>query len=108
MRATRETTDMTLTCAGCQNNPRVSDALDFLASRAQRATYGALAERANGRAPVSVMSDHAKDDRHAWIVNGDTGLPTGFSQKPPNLIVNKKIIRSPAELEAFLASGLAR
>lgn len=93
---------MTLNCTGCQNNPRVSDALDCLSSHGQRATYGALTERANGRAPVSVMSDHAKDERHAWVVNGDTGLPTGFSQTPAHLTASKSIIRTPAELEIFL------
>ena len=79
--------------------------LDTLARERQRATYSAVAG-AIDTAPRSLMSGRPRDARHSWVVSMSSGLPTGYRQDQvdPELTSRAEILRSPAELLAWLAT----
>ena len=83
--------------------------LDALEHARQRATYGAVASLL-GRTPRTLMRGRTRDRHHSWIVNRNSGKPTGYADEElhPELESNKQIIDTPIELEGWLASAMTR
>lgn len=81
-------------------DPKLADIIRFLNQEKVRATYGAVAG-VLGVVPRSMGARLGPHNREAsWIVNGDTGLPTGYAvdDTHPELLLSKEIIRTPGEL----------
>lgn len=77
--------------------------LDQLHEHRQRATYGAVGAVVD-RPPRYLMGGRPRDQRHSWIVNQDTGLPTGYGPDDmhPQLQSNPDVIKTGADLDAWL------
>jgi hypothetical protein len=80
--------------------------LDALDAARQRATYGAVA-KVVGRTPRTLMRGRARDRRHSWVVNRNSGKPTGYADDDlhPELETNAHLIDTPVELIDWLASA---
>ena len=52
--------------------------LDALDTAHQRATYGAVAAVV-GVSPRALMAGRERNQRHSWVVNLRTGLPTDYA-----------------------------
>lgn len=78
--------------------------LDLLNLHRQRATYGAVAKLVN-RPPTFLMSGRTRDQRHSWVVNHRSGLPTGYEpeQIHPQLQENAQVLQTGDDLASFLA-----
>ncbi len=79
--------------------------LDELGAARQRATYGAVAAVV-GAAPRTLMSGRERDQRHSWVVNLKSGLPTEYAAEliHPELTSSATIIRARDELVGWLAA----
>ena len=79
--------------------------LDLLNLHRQRATYGAVAKIVN-RPPTFLMSGRTRDQRHSWVVNHRTGLPTGYEpdQIHPQLGETAEVIQTGDDLSRWLAA----
>jgi hypothetical protein len=79
--------------------------IDLLDQHAQRATYGAVA-RLVGHSPRSLLKGRDRGRKYSWIVNRETGLPTGYSpeQIDPRLPESGPVIANDADLQAWLAA----
>lgn len=79
--------------------------LDQLDTARQRATYGAVAAVV-GVSPRALMSGRERNQRHSWVVNLKSGLPTDYPVELTHaeLTSNAAIIKSKDELAAWLAS----
>ena len=79
--------------------------IDLLDQHGQRATYGAVA-RLVGHSPRSLLKGRDRGKRHSWIVNRETGLPSGYGedQIDPRLPASGPVLANHAELQAWLAS----
>ena len=79
--------------------------VDLLDQHGQRATYGAVA-RLVGHSPRSLLKGRERERRFSWIVNRDTGLPTGYAgeQIDPRLATSGPPIATDTELQAWLAT----
>ena len=79
--------------------------VDLLDQHAQRATYGAVA-RLVGHSPRSLLKGRDRGRKYSWIVNRETGLPTGYTpdQIDPRLPDSGPVIAKDTELQAWLAS----
>ena len=77
--------------------------VDLLDTHAQRATYGAVASLV-GSSPRSLLKGRDRGRRFSWIVNRDTGLPTGYQtdQIDPRLPESGPVLESAAELRAWI------
>ena len=77
--------------------------VDLLDSHGQRATYGAVASLV-GASPRSLLKGRERGRRYSWIVNRDTGLPTGYQpdQLDPRLQDSGPVLVTVAELSAWL------
>jgi hypothetical protein len=84
----------------------LSDIVERLSSGQQRATYGAVAEFL-GLVPRSLLQGRKRDWRHSWIVNQESGLPSGYHQMQmhPALKQNPRILATAAELRDWLDAG---
>jgi hypothetical protein len=71
----------------------------------QRATYGAVAGLLK-RGPRNLMTGRTRSQRDSWIVSSGDGMPTGYppEQVHPEIKSRETILRSAAELEAWLAN----
>ena len=81
--------------------------IDLLHQHGQRATYGAVA-RLVGHSPRSLLKGRDRAQRCSWIVNRETGLPTGYPDDliDPRLRDSGPVIATDAELSRWLeASG---
>lgn len=78
--------------------------LDALDRHHQRASYGAVAG-VLGTAARSVLQGRPKNKRHSWVVNQDTGRPTGYHDFliHPALEERVEVLSSPEELARWLA-----
>jgi len=78
---------------------------DLLDQHGQRATYGAVAKLV-GHSPRSLLKGRDRGRRFSWIVNRDTGLPTGYQedQIDPRLRESGPALGNEAELRAWLDS----
>ena len=83
----------------------LDEIVDQLDQRGQRATYGAVA-RLLGHSPRSLLKGRERGRRFSWIVNRETGLPTGYNddQIDPRVKESGAIISDYAELDRWLAS----
>lgn len=82
----------------------LDEVLDALDRYHQRATYGAVG-RFIGRPASFIMQGCPRNRRHSWVVNQETGLPTGYlpEETHPALTSQARIIRTAAELRTWLA-----
>ncbi|MEP6832468.1 MAG: hypothetical protein ABJB74_03700 [Gemmatimonas sp.] len=78
--------------------------LDELDSAHQRATYGAVAAVV-GVSPRALMSGRERNQRHSWVVNLKSGLPTDYAEElmHPELTSNDTIIKTKEDLTSWLA-----
>jgi alkylated DNA nucleotide flippase Atl1 len=83
----------------------LDEIVDLLDQHGQRATYGAVA-KVVGHAPRSLLKGRDRGRRYSWIVNRDTGLPTGYQedQIDPRLRESGRVLNSDVELRAWLES----
>jgi hypothetical protein len=81
----------------------LEDIVDLLDHHGRRATYGAVASVV-GSSPRSLLKGRDRGRRFSWIVNRDTGLPTGYAddQIDPRLKESGPVIASDAELRSWL------
>jgi len=79
--------------------------LDALDTARQRATYGAVAA-VLGVSPRALMSGRERNQRHSWVVNVRTGVPTDYASEltHPELASNPAIISTGEELARWLAA----
>ena len=77
--------------------------LAALEDASQRATYGAVAS-VLGKTPRTLMKGRTRDAHHSWVVNRNTGKPTGYEAEllHPALEQNPHIIDAREELESWL------
>jgi hypothetical protein len=81
--------------------------LDLLSQWHQRATYGAVGGVL--RVPARfVMQGRPHDPRHSWVVNQETGEPTGYipTQCDPQLYARNTILTTEAALLAWLNNAV--
>ena len=83
----------------------LDEIVDQLDQHGQRATYGAVAHLL-GHSPRSLLKGRDRGRRFSWIVNRETGLPTGYldDQIDPRVKDSGAIISDHAELDRWLAS----
>jgi hypothetical protein len=82
---------------------KLDEIVDLLNHHRQRATYGAVAAIVD-RPPAFLMGGRPRDYRHSWIVNQETGLPTGYGEADmhPELLSNSNVIKTSLQLENWL------
>lgn len=81
----------------------LDEIVEQLDQHGQRATYGAVA-RLVGASPRSLLRGRERGRRFSWIVNQETGLPTGYAddQIDPRVPESGPVIGDFAELEQWL------
>lgn len=81
----------------------IDNILDLLSQFHQRATYGAVGGVISIPAAF-VMQGRPRDHRHSWVVNQETGDPTGYTQAQcdPQLHARDAILTTNAALLAWL------
>ena len=77
--------------------------VDLLDQHGQRATYGAVAKLV-GHSPRSLLKGRDRGRRYSWIVNRETGRPTGYpdDQIDPRLPESGPVIGTDRELQQWL------
>lgn len=86
------------------HKPTMDQILDELNNARQRATYGAVAAIV-GASPRKLMVGRERNERHSFIVNFRTGLPTDYAEElmHPELKANAEVIKTGDDLTAWLA-----
>ena len=81
----------------------LEEIVELLDRNAQRATYGAVA-RLTGNAPRSLLKGRDRGRNYSWIVNRQTGKPTGYKadQVDPRLADSQAVIDDADELQRWL------
>jgi hypothetical protein len=81
----------------------LDEIVDVLDRHGKRATYGAVAALL-GHSPRSLLKGRERGRRFSWIVNRETGLPTGYpaDQIDPRLQDSGAVIVSDGELREWL------
>ena len=81
----------------------LDEIVDLLDQHGQRATYGAVAAVV-GHSPRSLLKGRERGRRFSWIVNRETGLPSGYAedQIDPRLPASGPVLANHAELQAAL------
>jgi hypothetical protein len=84
----------------------LDDIVDQLDQHGQRATYGAGAHLL-GHSPRSLLKGRERERRFSWIVNHNTGRPTGYAdaQIDPRLPASGAVIADSSELQRWLSSS---
>lgn len=79
--------------------------LDALNDGHQRATYGAVAAILNV-SPRALMSGRDRNQRHSFIVNIRSGMPTEYTDESmhPDLTANELILKTKDELMIWLSA----
>ena len=75
----RESKEDDLT-AQYEANMSLEEIVDLLDRHGRRATYGAVAA-VLGHSPRSLLRGRERGRRFSWIVNRETGMPTGYSEE---------------------------
>jgi hypothetical protein len=85
----------------------LDEIVDVLDRHGKRATYGAVAALL-GHSPRSLLKGRERGRRFSWIVNRETGLPTGYpaDQIDPRLQDSGPVIVSDGELREWLKNPL--
>jgi hypothetical protein len=88
----------------------LAEILRFLNDTRIRATDGAVAGAIGIPAQLISTALGARRSEASWVVNGDTGLPTGYEQVEwhPDLLAASDVIRTVQELTLRLALWRAR
>lgn len=83
----------------------LDEIINLLDHHGQRATYGAVAQLL-GESPRSLLKGREREPRASWIVNRQTGLPTGYQndQLDPRLTDSAPVLESADELRTWLTS----
>jgi hypothetical protein len=81
----------------------LEEIVDLLDQHGRRATYGAVAAIV-GQSPRSLLKGRERGRRFSWIVNRETGLPTGYAddQLDPRLEASGPVISTDRELRTWL------
>ncbi len=81
----------------------LTDILVALDAARQRATYGAVA-RHLGVPAMFLMRNRPRDPLHSWVVNAQTGLPTGYPDDAVHLDLMKheRVLSAPEDVAALL------
>ena len=81
----------------------LTDVLLALDAAKQRATYGAVAGHLDVP-PMFLMRDRPRDPLHSWVVNKQTGLPSGYPDDAVHLdlLRHARVLRSADEIAALL------
>jgi len=81
----------------------LDEIVDVLDRHGRRATYGAVAALL-GHSPRSLLRGRERGRKFSWIVNRETGLPTGYpeDQIDPRLKESGPVIVSDGELRTWL------
>jgi hypothetical protein len=84
-------------------NPKFEQIIDALHRGRQRATYGAVAALI-GRPTYFLMVGRPRDYRHSWIVNKQSGLPTGYGAEDmhPEILSHPEVLSTSLRLENWL------
>lgn len=84
---------------------KLEQVIGHLDHHRQRATYGAFSALFGVQAQ-SVMKGLPRAPRYSWVVNAQTGRPTGYAELEthPDLERNPKILHSLNELVDWLES----
>lgn len=83
----------------------LDDVVAALARHQRRATYGAVAGFL-GRPATFVMQGRPRDALHSWVVNAETGEPTGYAppERDPHLFRHAEVLRNPGEVALLVAN----
>ena len=86
------------------DNLELEDVVSFLDRRQLRATYGAVGQVV-GRPATFLMTGIPRGPRYSWIVNQETGLPTGYTEEQCHPALTKKslILRTGKDLRTWIA-----
>jgi hypothetical protein len=81
----------------------LDEIVEVLDRHGRRATYGAVAALL-GHSPRSLLRGRDRGRRFSWIVNRETGLPTGYAEEQidPRLKDSGPVIVSDGELRTWL------
>jgi hypothetical protein len=81
----------------------LEDVVNRLARHHQRATYGAVAALVD-RPATFVMNGYPRLPRYSWVVNGDSLLPTGYTQEQmdPALNQSERVLRTLEDLKEWM------
>ena len=86
----------------------LDEIVELLDRHGQRATYGAVA-KLTGNAPRSLLKGRDRGRRYSWIVNRETGKPTGYQddQIDPRLAGSNAVIDDADALQRWLDDASA-
>jgi hypothetical protein len=81
----------------------LEEIVHLLDQHGRRATYGAVAAVV-GHSPRSLLRGRERGRRFSWIVNRETGMPTGYAddQIDPRLKESGPVIVTDGELRKWL------
>ena len=81
----------------------LDEILEVLERHHQRATFGAVSGILDVETE-SLFNGYTRTQRTSWVVNKNTGLPTGTKPEdyPPGLLQNKHVIDTPDDLRVWL------
>ena len=81
----------------------LEEIVDLLDRHGRRATYGAVAS-VLGHSPRSLLRGRERGRQYSWIVNRETGMPTGYTEEmiDPRLKESGPVIVSDRELRTWL------
>jgi len=81
----------------------LDEIVEALDRHGRRATYGAVAALL-GHSPRSLLRGRERGRKFSWIVNRETGLPTGYpdDQIDPRLKDSGPVITNDGELRTWL------
>jgi hypothetical protein len=81
----------------------LDEIVEVLDQRGQRATDGAVAKLLD-QSPRSLLKGRDRGRRYSWIVNRETGLPTGYAedQMDPRLRDSGPVLGNDVELRTWL------
>ena len=87
----------------------LEEIVELLDRNAQRATYGAVAKLTDN-APRSLLKGRDRGRNYSWIVNRQTGKPTGYKadQIDPRLSGSQAVIDDADELQRWLDDAATR
>jgi len=83
----------------------LEEIVDLLDRHGRRATYGAVAA-VLGHSPRSLLRGRERGRRFSWIVNRETGMPTGYPEEmiDPRLEESGPVLVTDGELRTWLAN----
>jgi hypothetical protein len=84
-------------------NMSLEEIVDLLDRHGRRATYGAVAA-VLGHSPRSLLRGRERGRQFSWIVNRETGMPTGYPEEliDPRLKESGPVIVTDRELRTWL------